>query len=65
MKYLIIPLLLSALLPSCATDPDSGAKTFLNRTGREWLTIGLNVGKRTAPIVKEEYEKLPPVTATK
>ena len=67
MKHLLIPLLLCATLPSCATDHDSGAKTFLKRSGKEWLTIGLNFGKRAAPIAKEEYDKLAPVevTATK
>lgn len=57
MKHLLIPILLCATLPSC--------KTFMGRSGKEWLAFSLNVGKRAAPIVKEEYEKLPPVTATK
>jgi hypothetical protein len=52
-----IPLvLLAVLLASCTTDPVTGKKKFLNRTGGEWGAIGIGFGQKAAPLLKSEYD---------
>lgn len=60
MKKVIILLAVVLTLPCCTTGPN-GEKRFLNRDAKQWGDIGFNTGKRTIPIVVDEYNK----TATK